>query len=213
MRRDLPPGAALVVAAGLLCLVVACAAEPAPSPSRVPTPAQPRETLETSVFFTGYTWHDNTPPGDAISQPTVLHGQAGGTGTWDDPITVAVGHSLATGRDVLDYPAGTRLYVPYLRRYLIVEDTCGDGPEPEDAPCHRLDDPDNPAPDGAVAWLDVWLDGRDQDEATAHRCARRLTGLHSVVFNAAPGYLVADGEGILQDDHCDIGYGEEIETE
>lgn len=202
----------LVAVTCTLGLTVACTGPGQPTPSSV-LPFDPTAPGEIAVYLTGYTWHDNTPPGDRISQPREAGARASGSGTWDDPITVAVGHSLASGQDVLDFPAGTLFYVPSLRRYLIVEDTCGDGPEPEDGPCHRLDDPDNPAPEGASAWLDVWVDGRDVDEETAHACARRLTGLHMVVVNPSAGYVVADGEGVLQDSFCDVGYGEEAAAE
>ena len=39
-----------------------------------------------------------------ISHP-VLHKKAGGSGTYADPVTIAVGHSLETGKDLLDFPA------------------------------------------------------------------------------------------------------------
>lgn len=64
---------------------------------------------------TFYGWPDNDPPGNAISDP-VIHQGAGGRGTSDDPITVAV----RQGR----FQPGTRMYLPALRKYLIVEDTC-----------------------------------------------------------------------------------------
>jgi hypothetical protein len=121
---------------------------------------------------TAYSWFDNTPPGSsAVSHPAV-HRRAGGTGTYDDPVTVAVGHDRSTGRDVLDVPAGTRLYLPYLQRYLVVEDTCGDGPAPQDGPCHDL----SQAPPGTTLWLDVWIGGAGGDPDAVAACADRLTG-------------------------------------
>ncbi|WP_437590727.1 hypothetical protein [Sorangium sp. So ce1000] len=74
-------------------------------------PASAASTFE----VTFYGWPDNDPPGNAISDP-VIHQGAGGRGTSDDPITVAV----RRGR----FQPGTRMYVPSLRKYLIVEDTC-----------------------------------------------------------------------------------------
>lgn len=53
-------------------------------------------------------------------------------------MTIAVGHSRKSGQDVLDIPAGTRIDHPDVRRYFIVEDTCGDGPKPEEGrPCRH----------------------------------------------------------------------------
>ncbi|WP_125725933.1 hypothetical protein [Kibdelosporangium aridum] len=59
----------------------------------------------------------NSPSGSrAIAYTNVMHGQAGGTGTFDDPITFAAG----TDR----YQPGTKIYVPDLKRYFILEDLC-----------------------------------------------------------------------------------------
>jgi hypothetical protein len=54
------------------------------------------------AYTTGYGFPDNTPAGSAISNP-VIHQSASGTGTYQDPITVGVGHSITRGKDTLDY--------------------------------------------------------------------------------------------------------------
>jgi 3D (Asp-Asp-Asp) domain-containing protein len=74
-----------------------------------------------SVYVTFYGWADNSPPGGAIAYPKsdgypTLHDTAGGTGTYADPIT------FATDEDEL--PVGTRLYVPFIEKYVIMEDDC-----------------------------------------------------------------------------------------
>ncbi|MGY1822165.1 hypothetical protein ACI79E_09425 [Geodermatophilus sp. SYSU D00079] len=142
---------------------------------------------EIQAYMTGYSFFDNTPAGSpSISHP-VVHRQAGGTGTYEDPITVAVGHSKAGGQHTLDWPAGTRFYVPALSRYLIVEDTCGDGAAPQNGACHTG------YPSSASTWLDVWVDGRDGSSSSADSCMGRLTGVHAVVVNAGPGRPVTAG--------------------
>lgn len=156
---------------------------PTPSPSATPSPS----SQEITAYITGYTYWDNTPPGSADISHPVLHKQASGTGTYADPITMAVGHSLATGQDVLDYPAGTRFYLPYLQRYFIVEDTCGDGGRPENGPCHT----GFKAP--STAWVDVWLDGSDITAKAADACARRITDNHQAIRNPSAGLPVASG--------------------
>lgn len=153
-----------------------------------------------TAYVTAYTWHDNTPSGSAAISHPVLHNRAGGVGTYDDPVTIAVGHSRATGQDVLDWPRGARFYFPRLQVYGIVEDTCGDGPTPQLQPCHRLDVADNPAPPGASTWLDVWIDGSDTSAAVAAQRAAGATGLDDVVVNPGTGLPVrlgpiADGFG------------------
>ncbi len=119
-----------------------------------PVPAA--ASSRTDVFVTSYTWFDNTPSGAAVISHTVLHKAAGGTGTYADPVTIAVGHSWKTGQDVLDIPSGTRIYLPDVRRYFIVEDTCGDGPKPEEGPC-----PTGAEKYGdAALWIDMWIGGK-----------------------------------------------------
>jgi hypothetical protein len=74
-----------------------------------------------SMEVTSYGWADNSPPGNAIAYPAnggypTIHNAAGGTGTYADPIT------FATDKD--EYPPGTILYVPFLEKYVIMEDDC-----------------------------------------------------------------------------------------
>lgn len=50
----------------------------------------PKERRMT-VFLTGYSYWDNTPPASAIIGRPVIHTIAAGIGTYDDPVTLAVG--------------------------------------------------------------------------------------------------------------------------
>ena len=140
-----------------------------------------------SAYVTGYSWFDNTPAGSVTVSNPVVHASAGGTGTWQDPITVAVGHSLASGHDVLRWRAGTRFYLPSLQRYLVVEDTCGDGPTPQNGPCST----GYPAP--ASTWLDVWIDGRSNTRSRANACASVITGTRNAIVNPRPDHPVSSG--------------------
>jgi hypothetical protein len=153
-----------------------------------------------AAYVTGYSWFDNTPVGSSLVSNPVVHSSAGGTGTWQNPVTVAVGHSLATGHDVLRWPAGTRFYLPDLRRYLIVEDTCGDGPTPEQEPCST----GYPAPDST--WLDVWIDGRSDMPAQTARCAGAITGSRTVIVDPLPGRPVVAGP-IARSGSCSPQFG------
>lgn len=187
-------------AAGFLCVVLAAA-------GCVSTSSQAAdETVDPSVFVTAYTWYDNTPAGShAISHP-VLHNAAGGTGTYEDPVTLAVGHSKETGEDVLDIPAGTRIYLPDVRRYFIVEDTCGDGPAPENGPCHVGADEHG----GDSLWIDMWIGGMGESASFVRTCTRTVTGVFAAVFNPANHYVVAPGSGVIHDGQCDSGYGNDL---
>jgi hypothetical protein len=56
------------------------------------------------IWLTGYSFQDNTPPSSAIVIAPILHKTAGGTGTYANPITVAVpGH--ASDGDMAEAPA------------------------------------------------------------------------------------------------------------
>jgi hypothetical protein len=74
-----------------------------------------------TVYVTFYGWADNSPPGGAIAYPKsdgypTLHDAAGGTGTYADPITFAT--------DKSEFPVGTVLYVPFIEKYVMMEDDC-----------------------------------------------------------------------------------------
>ena len=74
-----------------------------------------------SVYVTFYGWADNSPPGGAIAYPKsdgypTVHETAGGTGTFSDPITFAT--------DKAEFPVGTILYVPFIEKYVMMEDDC-----------------------------------------------------------------------------------------
>lgn len=110
------------------------------------------------VTFYGYP--DNDPPNsDAIAFPRsdgykTLHNRAAGSGDWRDPITFAAGTRF---RNL--HPVGTRIYVPYLEKYFIFEDSC--------ASC------------SSSAWVDLWIGGKDYPEKEVLRQEDYLTRLSS----------------------------------
>lgn len=99
-------------------------APPAPDNSSLPvvspSPPGPFHVIDAKIGFFG--WADNLPANSAtISYPNppnaaALHATAGGTGTWDDPITFAGDKSA--------FPVGTTIWVPYFHKYFIMEDDC-----------------------------------------------------------------------------------------
>ena len=162
-------------------------------------PLAPGE-IRYSAYTTGYGWPDNTPPGGAVSNP-ILHHTAGGIGTFKNPITLAVGHSIVSGKDTLDYPAGTKFYIPAFRRYFVVEDTCGDGSLPQNGPCHVSSEP------GHVQ-LDIWVGGQGASTAAVYNCESHITGVHVVIQNPASTYAVVPGA--VFDGSCSPLYGDTI---
>jgi hypothetical protein len=157
------------------------------------------------AYTTGYGWPDNTPPGAAISNP-VIHQTAGGTGTYADPITLAVGHSITNGVDTLDYPAGTIFYIPNVRRYFIVEDTCGDGPTPQDEPCNVG------YPAGDTAWVDMWVGGEGASTSAVLNCEDDLTGSFLIIENPANDYAVVPGPLFGTNNQCSAQYSNALVT-
>ena len=77
-------------------------------PPSTPAPLLIADETRLTAYTSGYSYWDNTPPGSADISNGVIHTKAGGAGTFDDPITVAVGHVISGGNDMLDYAAGTK---------------------------------------------------------------------------------------------------------
>ncbi len=138
-----------------------------------------------NIYLTGYSYWDNTPPGSAEISKPVIHRKAGGKGTYSDPITIAVGHTIIGNRQTLDFKAGTRFYLPNLRKYAIVEDVCGDGLNPQDGPCHTGRN--------GLPWLDIYVDGSSSRSGDATQCARRITAVQQIIMNPGRDYPVVSG--------------------
>ena len=109
-------------------------ASPAPTSSSVPTttppPASttaPKKTTKppapkaeaspnASGPITFYAAADNDPAGSREIAFPGLHREAGGTGTFADPLTFAAAKGA--------FKPGTKVYVPDVQRYFILEDSC-----------------------------------------------------------------------------------------
>ena len=65
--------------------------------------------------ITFYGARDNCPPSGEIAYP-IIHKEAGGLGTYDNPITFASAKRL--------FSPGTRIYYPTLEKYFVMEDSC-----------------------------------------------------------------------------------------
>lgn len=183
---------------------------PVPAPAPLPTPAPVSGEVRIQAYTTSYTYWDNTPPGSADISNPIIHTKAGGTGTYTDPITLAVGHSIINGKDILDYPAGAKFYIPNVRRYFIVEDTCGDGNTPQNGPCHKG------YPSGTTTWVDMWIDGSTGTSSSANTCAENLTDTngvaHLIIQNPASNYVVVSGP-VFQNGACSQQYGNTVVTQ
>ena len=87
------------------------------TPPAPPTPSRTYAAAQVQAIVTFYAAADHDPPGSTdIAYPSDRHRTAGGTGTFDDPITMAT--------DVREIPVGGLVYSPKLQRYFVMEDDC-----------------------------------------------------------------------------------------
>lgn len=141
-----------------LIMTIAALLAGAPSASAGSASAASAAAGTQQTFLTFYGWWDNTPPGGAISYPT-LHSTAGGTGTYADPITFA--------SDKAEIAPGTRIWVPRVRKYFVMEDGCDE--------CSA--DWSGKGPNGGpkLAHFDLWLGGKGGNPMKAIECENALT--------------------------------------
>lgn len=166
------------------------------TPTPTATTTTPPATTEKRYtgFVTGFSYFDNDPPNStAIAYENAFTGRtgAGGTGTYANPVTVAVPSVLADGTS---HAPGDRFYLPNLRRYFVVEDLC--------AVSHS-------APNGCTSQFDVWVDGRWNNTA-ANNCMNAITGNHLIIKNPAQNYRVA--AGVIAPNNC-TEYGDSVLTQ
>jgi hypothetical protein len=144
-----------------------------PTPTPTPTPTSNPGSAGTTytMYVTGFGTGDNDPPGSrAIAYPgsAPRHSQAGGQGSYADPVTVAVG---TDGAGVRLNP-GVRVYIPRFSKYGVIEDEC--------ASC-------------SGKWIDVF-DGSTAADAgnlgAVADCQDRHTGNYAVEVNPPAGRAV-----------------------
>jgi hypothetical protein len=155
-------------------------AMPGSMPGSLPGAQPAAKTLK--IWLTGYSWQDNTPPGSSIVSKPVLHKEAGGTGTYEDPITVAV-----PGKGGGIWKAGARFYLPTVKRYVIVEDTGASKP-----------------PSGQDGHLDMWIGGQGGTKSATDDCMNKITATGvPAILNPPPNMPVMPGP-IFSGGSCNV---------
>lgn len=171
---------------------------PKPLPALpVPSPGQ----IVTTVYTAAHSWAGASAGGTAAGDSRAP--QSGkGTGTYEDPITIAVSSHPASGQAI---PAGTRIYLPDLRRYFIAGDACTDDGDAEDNQCRQGD----PVSTSTIR-MDIRIGGEDVSDAAAEACSRQVADIGTAVLNPAGNYVVAPGAGVMHDGKCNAGYGDTL---
>lgn len=138
-----------------------------PAPKPVPTPTPPATGTTKSVEVTFYGAYDNDPSGSRDISNPVIHSQAGGVGSYADPLTFASPSGSGA------YAVGTKIYVPFLQKYFIKEDTCATSWT---------------APNGcgAVSHVDLYM-GNPSTNSAVVNCEEALTpnGNTTIIVNPA----------------------------
>jgi hypothetical protein len=139
----------------------------------LPTFAHGESALTARVTLYGYA--DNDPPGVKIAHPR-MHSEAGGTGTYDDPITFAANPKR--------FPPGTKIYVPHMRKYFIMEDDCASAIAAKQGP----------------PLIDLWAGGSRSSHVGRLLTTERLHTRESahIIVNPSPNYSV-EAEPIFAD--------------
>ena len=183
MRRNGHRCALLLAAAATL--LAACAAIPPtpadppaptttmPSPAPTPppatdTPVVPQGTRQ-QVEVTFYSAADNDPPGSSdIAYPNTRHSIAGGTGTHDDPLTMAT--------DPREIRPGALVYYPRLQKYFVMEDDCATCIDQWTAT--------------RTPHVDLWMPARVDSAVQTCEAALTPDGRDSIEVNPPPGLPV-----------------------
>lgn len=137
--------------------------------------------VQRTVYLTMYGWPDNDPPGPAIAYPRsggfpTVHNQAGGTGTYADPITLA--------SDQRELPIGTIVWITAYHKYAVMEDQCAEC-EQEWGASRR--------------WhLDLWTGGQGVNPSTVLSREDDLTLDSATVIVHPPSNLSVDTTPLLQ---------------
>lgn len=122
------------------------------------------------VNITSYGYNDNDDGEGhygtaAMAYPKLHNKPTEGSGTYDDPITFAT--------DEHEMPPGTRIYVPFLRKYFVMEDGCVE--------CSA------DAKKG-VKHVDLWMGpASSQPEPALDNCEASITKTADIIVDPAPG--------------------------
>lgn len=150
-----------------------------PSLLQPPPPgSSPEPTKQMTVMVNFYGFLDNSPPSNQIDYAVLHDGGAGGTGTYQDPITFATEPGV--------FRVGTIIYYPALQRYFVMEDSCEE--------CTQ--DWTGNGPDGGPRFrrIDLWAGGDANSGQALTSCEDKLSKPQATIIANPPDNLpVATG--------------------
>lgn len=137
----------------------------------------PLLTTGDTGLITAYGWCDNDPPGDAISSSGRYGKAVQGDGSYDNPSTCAT--------DPSRIGFGTVIYLPHLKKYCVVEDTC--------AACQS----------DSGTHVDLWIGINGSPDCGAEsNCEDSVTREHAQIYINAPDGLEVDTTPIFNGWNC-----------
>lgn len=148
-------------------------ATPATGSSQVGSTSSQGQTYWTATTF--YTYWDNDPVGTKRVSDPIVHNDAGGKGTYADPITAAVPRDGAN----MIFKPGTIFYLPDMQKYFVAEDWCTN--------CTTTTE-------GGV-WVDFWNDDSTVAEPSqaVGDCSLKFPEYMNMIVNPAPNLPVVEG--------------------
>jgi len=140
-----------------------------------------------NAYVTSYGDNDNSPPSADIAYPKnggypTLHNLATeGKGTYSDPITFAT--------DKSEIGIGTRIYVPFLEKYFIMEDDCAEC-DSDWSGSHKYH-------------VDLWMGPQHPSNATAlYNCEDSITRDSTRIIVKPASNLTVDTTPLFKNNKC-----------
>jgi hypothetical protein len=155
------------------------------------------------VSITSFGFNDNDNGCGQYSTSTIAYPQNGGNptlhnvgtegaGTYDDPITFAA--DVPYGINNNTFPPGSRIYVPFLEKYFILEDQC--------ATCGDVTPQASPASNPQYH-IDLWMGPSSASNSTAlNNCEASITRSDYIIVRSRSHSLAVDTTPLFQNNQC-----------
>ncbi|MBV9709349.1 MAG: hypothetical protein JO011_00365 [Ktedonobacteraceae bacterium] len=172
--------AALVFVA-LLALTIGGISLRAVHASNAASVSQAAASKTLNAYVTSYGFNDNSPPSADIAYPVIHQKATEGKGTYSDPITFAT--------DKSEIGVGTRVYVPFLQKYFIMEDDCAEC-DSDWSGSHKYH-------------IDLWMGPQHSSNATSlYNCEDSITRDSTQIIVKPARNLTVDTTPLFKNNKC-----------